>query len=907
VAKARRHLIVPEVVQTSAMDCGPASLKALLEGFGLPVSYGRLREACQTDVDGTSIDTLEDVARLLGLEAEQVMVPVDHLLIHEAEALPALVVVRLPSGFTHFVVAWRKHPGVVQLMDPATGRRWPSHLQFVRDVYVHQTTVPAPSWREFAESPRFLGPLRVRMRRVGASSAAGELVDTALADPGWRSLAALDASVRFVDAIVRGGGLPRGREATRLLRELTRALRDGGLDDTSVVPEAFWFARPAPDDDDGQEQLRIRGAVLVHVDGRENVPPERLQGAPPELVAALSEPPSRPVRDLLRTLREDGILTPGAITMGAALAALGTALEAILFRALFDIGRHLGVTDKRVWAGSALMLFLGVLLFLELPIASSIARMGRRLEGRFRMAFLRKIPRLGDRYFQSRPISDMAERNHGVHALRALPGLGGQLLRTTFSLAFTTLGIAWLDRPSAPLAAGIAIVSVGLPWLVQRRLAERDLRVRSHGGALGRYYLDALLGLVPTRAHGAEQALRREHESLLVEWVHASRARDRLAIGADALQSVLAFGLTGWLFLSYFGRVGEPGGALLLLYWAISLPAQGQALAQLLGQVPAHRNVALRLVEPLGAIEESPEQDAANTSPRAEAPLSAQAHGVDLRLEGVAVRAGGHAILDDVSLEVPPGAHVAIVGPSGAGKSSLVGLLLGWHRAAAGRVLVDGEPLDGARLDALRAQTAWVDPAIHIWNRSLIDNLVYGAPDGAERRIGDVVEQADLARLLESLPDGLATWLGEGGGLVSGGEGQRVRFGRGALRSDARLVVLDEPFRGLDRERRRELLRRARQWWRGATLLCITHDVGETRDFERVLVVDGGRVIEDGAPEALATAGSRYAAMLAAEDEVRTHMWTGAVWRHVRLEGGVLSEAARASDAPDGTGEEAAE
>ncbi len=118
------RLLAPEVVQTSAMDCGPASLKALLEGFGISVSYGRLREACQTDVDGTSIDTLEEAAVQLGLDAEQVMIPVDHLLISEAEALPALVVTRQPNGVTHFVVAWKRLGRFIQLMDPATGRRW---------------------------------------------------------------------------------------------------------------------------------------------------------------------------------------------------------------------------------------------------------------------------------------------------------------------------------------------------------------------------------------------------------------------------------------------------------------------------------------------------------------------------------------------------------------------------------------------------------------------------------------------------------------------------------------------------------------------------------------------------------------------------------------------------------------
>lgn len=95
---SEQRFFAHEVVQTSAMDCGPAALKSILEGFGIPVSYGRLREACQTDVDGTSIDTIEDIAVQLGLQAEQVMLPVDHLLLPEAKALPAVVVVRLPSG-----------------------------------------------------------------------------------------------------------------------------------------------------------------------------------------------------------------------------------------------------------------------------------------------------------------------------------------------------------------------------------------------------------------------------------------------------------------------------------------------------------------------------------------------------------------------------------------------------------------------------------------------------------------------------------------------------------------------------------------------------------------------------------------------------------------------------------------
>ncbi len=116
-----KKFFAPEVIQTSEMDCGPASLKTLLEGFGIPVNYGRLREACQTDVDGTSIDTLEDLATQLGLEAEQVMLPVDYLLLPEAQALPAIVVVLLPNGMTHFLVVWGRFGNFLQIMDPATG------------------------------------------------------------------------------------------------------------------------------------------------------------------------------------------------------------------------------------------------------------------------------------------------------------------------------------------------------------------------------------------------------------------------------------------------------------------------------------------------------------------------------------------------------------------------------------------------------------------------------------------------------------------------------------------------------------------------------------------------------------------------------------------------------------------
>jgi ATP-binding cassette subfamily B protein len=356
--------------------------------------------------------------------------------------------------------------------------------------------------------------------------------------------------------------------------------------------------------------------------------------------------------------------------------------------------------------------------------------------------------------------------------------------------------------------------------------------------------------------------------------------------------------LAAWLMLDHISRAGEAGGALLLVYWALNLPGLGEEIAQVARQYPSYRNVTLRLLEPIGALEDDGGVTSTENAhefesvPRVE-DLSLELEdsgGAAIEFTNVNVHAAGHTILEEINLKIGPGDHVAIVGVSGAGKSSLLGLLLGWYRPAAGSVLVDGAQLEGAHLDRLRQQTAWIDPAVQLWNRSLFSNLCYGNPDAVPT--ADLLEQADLLQLLEKLPEGMQTKLGESGGLVSGGEGQRVRLGRALLKREVRLALLDEPFRGLDRHQRRELLARARRHWAaGTTLLCVTHDVGETLTFDRTLVIENGRIIEDGNPAQLARqVNSRYRALLDSEESVRESSWSGSGWRHLRLEGGRLIE-----------------
>ncbi len=909
----RRRIFVPEVVQTLVMDCGPASLKCLAEGFGIPVSYGRLREACQTDVDGTSIDTMEEVAKQLGLEAEQIMAPADFVLLPEANLLPAIAVVIRASKLTHFVVAWRSHGALLQVMDPALGRQWEPRAQFVSSLYIHTLPVSAQGWREWAESEEFTLPVRRKLDDLGISGkAATGLIENAVNAPGWRGLARLDAGARSMGAIVRSGGLRRGKEAERVLERLLVSSRDersqgersqdeqasgSAKEEYGVIPSNYWSAWSAPpDEENGEERVFFKGAVLVHVKGRRAesaaVETEKL---PPEVAAALQEKSSEPGRELLRMLKADGLLAPAAAVTALFLATLGVLIEAVLFRSLLDMPRQFGLYGQRLGVMAALLIFLTALMLLELPIASGVLRIGRHLEARLRTTFLEKIPKLGDRYFHSRLTSDMAERSHSTHRIRLLPGLGGQVLRSTFELIATVAGIIWLDARLAVPALIAAALAVGLPLAVQPMLTERDLRVRNHMGALSRFYLDALLGLVPVLTHRAERALRREHESLLVEWAHASFGLQSLAVWVEALQGLTGFGLAAWLMLDHISRAGEAGGALLLVYWALNLPGLGEEIAQVARQYPSYRNVTLRLLEPIGALEDEggvESKENANefeSAPRIEDLSLEGSGGASIELTKVNVHAAGHTILEEINLKIDPGDHVAIVGVSGAGKSSLLGLLLGWYRAAEGSVLVDGAALEGVHLDQLRQQTAWIDPAVQLWNRSLFSNLCYGNPDAMPT--AELLEQIELRQLLEKLPEGMQTKLGESGGLISGGEGQRVRLGRALLKRGVRLALLDEPFRGLDRQARRELLARARRHWASTTLLCVTHDVGETLTFPRTLVIENGRIVEDGNPAELARRmNSRYRALLEAEESVRESSWSGGAWRHLRLEGGRLIE-----------------
>jgi ATP-binding cassette subfamily B protein len=449
----------------------------------------------------------------------------------------------------------------------------------------------------------------------------------------------------------------------------------------------------------------------------------------------------------------------------------------------------------------------------------------------------------------------------------------------------TAVCICLLEPTSIFWIALNILTGVLLTRLVEPLVGIPIYRCFTHSNTLNLFYLDSLLGLVPARTHSAERAIRREHAGALLDLMYADVQQTiRFAI-FFFLASMMPALWTIAIVFNYVERGGTAENMLLLIYWTLNIPILlEQASGTLVQYMQRCRPAAVSLAQVL----EAPEETAQPAETVAPVPSNAA---VAIKMNDIGVQVGSSTLLANINLAIQPGEHVAVVGASGAGKSSMVGLLLGWHRPTTGELLIDNAPLEGERLMALRQATAWIDTGVQLWNRSLLYNLRYGARRSSITPIAPIVRDADLFNVLTVLPNGLQTLLGESGRLVSGGEGQRVRLGRALFRADVRLAILDEPFRALDRPSRRKLLAQTRQHWKDATLILISHDVADVQNFERVLVMEHGRIIEDGAPNILAAQpGSRYRALLDAEQLAQQTLWGSATWRRLWLGDGQLSE-----------------
>jgi len=242
-----------------------------------------------------------------------------------------------------------------------------------------------------------------------------------------------------------------------------------------------------------------------------------------------------------------------------------------------------------------------------------------------------------------------------------------------------------------------------------------------------------------------------------------------------------------------------------------------------------------------------------------------------VRFEEVGFNYGGDdrgAVLDRADFTVQPGETLALVGRSGAGKSTCANLLLRFWDVGSGRIVIGGRDIRDLPISTLRKLVAYVPQSVHLFNETVADNIRLGVPNASMGAVERAARLAQAHGFIEELPDGYATVCGERGARLSGGQRQRIAIAR-ALLTDAPILVLDEASSSLDTENERAFQTALDQVRRGRTVLIIAHRLSTIRSADRILVLDGGRIVEEGSHKDLMARGGHYAALVATPEDIR--------------------------------------
>ncbi|MFM7784555.1 MAG: ATP-binding cassette domain-containing protein, partial [Gammaproteobacteria bacterium] len=235
-------------------------------------------------------------------------------------------------------------------------------------------------------------------------------------------------------------------------------------------------------------------------------------------------------------------------------------------------------------------------------------------------------------------------------------------------------------------------------------------------------------------------------------------------------------------------------------------------------------------------------------------------------------------ILEGVDFCIEPGSKLAVVGSSGAGKSTLVKLLYRFHDVDAGAVRLDGEDIRELTLASLRAAIAIVPQDTVLFNDTLLENLRFGRPGASEAEVREALAHAQLADFVARLPEGWHTRVGERGLKLSGGERQRVAIARAILKGSP-VLVFDEATSSLDSLAEASILEALRGVARGHTSLVIAHRLSTVVDADRIVVLEQGRVVEQGTHTELLEAGGAYARLWATQQREEMPAPVGAMAR----------------------------
>jgi ATP-binding cassette subfamily B protein len=398
------------------------------------------------------------------------------------------------------------------------------------------------------------------------------------------------------------------------------------------------------------------------------------------------------------------------------------------------------------------------------------------------------------------------------------------------------------------MAAALALVA-GIMVFVLFRLAASGRPLHhdfaTKAATVDGEMIDVVTNMPLVRAFGGVSREHRRFDATVDRELNARRRSlfylEKLRIFHATVTILLTLGLLSWSIILWTQGEATTGDVVLACTLSISVLSATRDLAVALVDVTQH---IARLAEAVATLLVPHELC---DHPEAEPLLR---RGASVKFEQVDFRySDGRQIFRDFTFSFRPGERVGLVGPSGGGKSTLFALLQRFYDVQAGRILIDGQDIARVTQESLREAIGVVPQDISMFHRSVLDNIRYGRPEATD---DEVLEAAFAARcnFIEDLPQGMWTIVGDRGLKLSGGQRQRIAIARAFLR-DAPLLLLDEATSALDSESEEAIREALGRLMKGRTVIAIAHRLSTVRSFDRIVVLQAGHVVQDGAPDLL--------------------------------------------------------
>ncbi|NTX68611.1 cysteine/glutathione ABC transporter ATP-binding protein/permease CydC [Lelliottia amnigena] len=419
-------------------------------------------------------------------------------------------------------------------------------------------------------------------------------------------------------------------------------------------------------------------------------------------------------------------------------------------------------------------------------------------------------------------------------------------------IVVVTLGLCMLDVPLALTLGGIMLLTLlMLPPLFYRAGKATGEKLTRLRGDYRQQLTSWLQGQAELTIFGASRRYRARMESTELSWHEAQRRQSELTALSQALMLLIGgFAVIAMLWMAAGGVGGNTQpGALIALFVFCALAAF-EALAPVTGAFQHLGQVIASAVRITQIVEQTPEVQFKEGHSVVPDSIAVQLTEVTFAYEGQTQNA-----LDGINLTVQAGQHVAILGRTGCGKSTLLQLLTRAWDPRQGQILFNTTPLTDFNEQTLRKIVSVVPQRVHLFSATLRDNLLLASPTASDEALCAVLEQVGLHKLLED--DGLNAWLGEGGRQLSGGELRRLAVAR-ALLHDAPFMLLDEPTEGLDATTESQILDLLAQTMKNKTVLMVTHRLRGLANFDQIIVMDNGQIIEQGSHAELFAKQGRY-------------------------------------------------